>query len=176
MAKRALILVDFQEEWADPNSPYFIGDIEEVIEGVNKLIDYCRKERYKIIFTSHVEPGSEESFRADSKNIEIIEGINKKSIDTLIQKNKINPFYQSKLENELSLVREIVVCGILSNLCVRSLIEDAYDREFDITVIKDCCLAYDMEVQDFTFDDLKNTRQEIDFKDLKDFIKTKDSA
>ena len=28
MAKRALILVDCQKEWADPNSPYFIGDID----------------------------------------------------------------------------------------------------------------------------------------------------
>ena len=173
MAKRALILVDWQNEWVDPDSPYFIGGIDDTIDNVNELIKYCRQNKYKIIFTRHIEEDSEESWQPGSENVEIIKTINKKDIDTLITKNKINPFYGTKLDQELSLVTEIVVCGVLSNLCVRSLIEDAYDREFDITVIKDCCLAYEMEVQEFTWDDLKNTRPEINFINLEDLIKDK---
>ncbi|PIR58958.1 MAG: hypothetical protein COU69_02780 [Candidatus Pacebacteria bacterium CG10_big_fil_rev_8_21_14_0_10_56_10] len=38
-----------------------------------------------------------------------------------------------------------------SHLCVRSLVQDAYDRDFDIAVIKDCCVAFDQETHDFTF-------------------------
>jgi nicotinamidase-related amidase len=57
----------------------------------------------------------------------------------------------------------------LTNLCVRSFIQDAYDRDFKITVIKDCCVAHTQEIQDFTFFDLAQTRDEIDFTNFKEF-------
>jgi len=171
MAKRALILVDLQKEWINPDSPYFVGQMTGLIERTNKLIEYCRGEKYKIIFTTHLEPDGGDEFREGTANVEIIDAVARKSTDTVIKKNKISPFYRTKLENELTLVKEIVVGGVLTNLCVRSLVEDAYDRDYDICVIKDCCRAFDPEVQEFTFDDLKNTREEIGFVNLKDFIK-----
>jgi len=89
----------------------------------------------------------------------------------LITKYKISPFYRTTLQQELTGIKEIVVAGILANLCVRSLVQDAYDRDFAITVIKDCCVSLDQETQDFTFKDLKATREEIAFLDLDEFAK-----
>ncbi len=168
MPKKALMLVDFENEWIDKDSEYFVGDISQVIDKVNKLIGHCRKNGYKIIFTAHVEKGSE-AFAEGSKNVEIIGKIHREDSDTLIMKNKISPFFGTNLDKELMGIKEIVVCGILTNLCVRSLIQDAYDRDFDIKVIKDCCVSFDRKTQDFTFRDLKATREEIEFLDLKDF-------
>jgi len=90
--------------------------------------------------------------------------------DTVIIKNKISPFYNTSLEKELHGIKHVIVCGILTNLCVRSFIQDAYDRDFAITVIKDCCVAHTPEIQEFTFYDLAQTREEIDFTDLKEFV------
>jgi len=171
MISKALILVDFENEWIDKNSDYFVGNISKVIKKTNKLIDYCRKNNYKIVFTKHIEKDSEDAFAENSENVELISALNKKDSDILITKYKINPFFKTNLEKELEGINEIVVCGILTNLCVRSLVEDAYDREFSIKVIKDCCVALDKETQKFTFKDLKNTREEIDFLNLNDFIK-----
>lgn len=56
--------------------------------------------------------------------------------------------------------------------CVRSTIEDAYDRDFEITVIKDCCISFDEEIQNFTLKDLKETREEIRFLYLDEFIES----
>ena len=53
---------------------------------------------------------------------------------------------------------------------MRSLIHDAYDRDFKITVVTDCCTAFDKKTQDFTFQDLKRTREEINFTDINTFI------
>lgn len=170
MAGKALILVDFEKEWINEESDYYVGDITKMVEKTNQLIDFCRKKGYKIIFTRHVEKGSEGAFAENSENTKLIAGLHKEKSDDLLTKNKISPFYRTKLEEKLKGIKEIVVCGILTNLCVRSLIEGAYDREWEITVIEDCCVAKDEETQEFTFKDLKATREEIKFAEVADFV------
>ena len=171
MPSKGLILVDFENEWIDESSDYFVGDISDVIERVNRLIKHCRKNDYKIIFTRHVEEESDLAFAPDSSNTEIIFELDRRDSDVLITKNVISPFYRNSLDEELEGIDEIVVAGILTNLCVRKTVEDAYDRDYDIKVIKDCCVAFDDETQVFTFNDLKNTRPEIDFIDSRSFFK-----
>ncbi|OGD67846.1 hypothetical protein A2Z61_01500 [Candidatus Campbellbacteria bacterium RIFCSPLOWO2_02_35_12] len=170
MTSKALILVDFEKEWTNKSSDYFVGDISDVVEKTNKLIDYCRKNDYKIIFTTHIEKDSDEAFAENSDNVEIIDEINKQDSDVLIKKNKISPFFKTDLDKHLEGIDEIVIAGILTNLCVRSLAQDAYDRDFKIKIIKDCCRAFDKETHEFTIKDLKATREEIEFLNLNEFI------
>ena len=170
MTSKALILVDFENEWTDKGSDYFVGDISDLIKKTNRLIDFCRKNNYKIIFTTHIEKDSNEAFAENSKNVEIIKELRRQDSDVLITKNKISPFYKTNLEKELKGITEIVICGILTNLCVRSLAQDAYDRDFQITIIKNCCQAFDEETHNFTIKDLKATREEIEFLNLNEFI------
>lgn len=167
---KALILVDYQNEWIDKNSDYYVGDITEVIRNTNRLVGYCRNSGYKIIFTRHVEKESD-AFAEGTKNAEIISDLQRIDSDIVVTKYKISPFYQTNLGKELEGISEIVVCGTLSNLCVRSLVQDAYDRDFEIKVIKDCCVSRSEEIQEFTFRDLKETREEVEFLDLDEFIK-----
>jgi len=171
MISRALILVDFEKEWTDKNSEYYVGDIKEVIKKTNRLLNFCRKNNYKIIFTIHIERDSKEVFAKNSKNTEMIDEIDKQKSDIIIKKYKISSFYKTNLEKQLKGIKEITVCGILTNLCVRSLIQDAYDRDFEIKVIKDCCKSFNKKTQEFTFKDLKSTREEIKFLNLKEFTK-----
>ncbi len=171
MASKALILVDLENEWMDKSSDYFVGNISGLLKKTNQLIDFCRKNGYKIIFTAHIETGSDSAFVPNSKNVEIIKELHQKNSDALITKNKISPFYKTKLEKELRGVEEIVICGILTNLCVRSLAEEAYDRDFQVIIIKDCCRALDTETHEFTIKDLQATRKEIKCLSLNEFLK-----
>lgn len=167
---KTLILVDFQNEWINPESDYFVWNISWVIKKVNELINFARKRKYKIIFTQHIEVDSQDSFALWSNSSMIMPNINKKETDLILTKNKISPFYKTNLDKELKWTEEIIICGILTNLCVRSLVQDSYDRDFIITVIKDCCVAFDKKIQNFTFKDLKETREEIEFYNLKEFL------
>jgi nicotinamidase-related amidase len=62
MPTTALVLIDFQTERTNPESEYYIGDIQEVLAKVNYLIDHCRARDYKIIFIRHRDIDSLESF------------------------------------------------------------------------------------------------------------------
>lgn len=167
MTETALVLIDYQTEWTNPESEYYVGDVQEVIAKVNYLIEHCRVRGYKIIFTKHRETDWLEYFWPETQFIPWLKG---EDTDTIIIKNKISPFYDTSLEKELEGIKQVIVCGILTNLCVRSFIQDAYDREFKITVIKDCCVAHSEEMQEFTFYDLAQTREEIDFTNFKEFV------
>ena len=168
MPSKALILVDFENEWIDKKSDYYVGNISDIIKKTNRLIDYCRAKGYKIIFIRHVEEDSK-AFAENSENTKIISKLHKTKQDKTVKKYKISPFYRTALEKELKGIKNIIVAGILTNLCVRSLVQDAYDRDFGIIVIKDCCVAMDKKTQDFTLKDLKSTREEITFPSLKEF-------
>jgi len=170
MFPKALVLIDFEKEWIDKTSEYYVGDISPTIKRVNQLIDFCRKKGYKIIFTVHIGGDSDKAFAPHSKNVQLIDSLHQKPKDIRIEKNKISPFFKTTLDKELKDTKQIVTCGILTNLCVRSFVQDTYDRDFDITIIKNCCVSFDKQTQDFTFKDLKTTREEIKFLNLKEFI------
>ena len=167
MTETALVLIDLQSEWTDKESEFYVGEIQEVIAKINYLIEYCRAREFKIIFTKHREIDSLDWFGPDSQ---LIPSLKVQEDDTVLIKNKISPFYNTSLDQELVGIKHVITCGILTNLCVRSFIQDAYDSDFHVTVIKDCCVAHTPEIQEFTLYDLAQTREEIDFVDFKEFV------
>lgn len=170
--QKALIVIDYQNEWIDKNSEYYVGDILDKIDKLNKLIADCRGKNIPIIFITHEDLESEKEFKPNSKNTEIMEGVDfRKDRDIWIRKNRISAFYKTDLEDKLKKLGagELIITGILTNLCVRGCISDAYDRDYKITVIADICAAFSDEIHEFTIKDLKETRPEIEFKKLADF-------
>ena len=63
-------------------------------------------------------------------------------------------------------IEELLIAGILTNLCVRSAVQDAYDRDYKISIVSDCCVSFTKETQEFTLRDLKETRPEINITKL----------
>ena len=171
MLQKALVIIDLEKEWADKNSDYYLGDLKDYVEKINKLITQCRDQNYKIIFIKHVEKNPEDGFQENTENVEFLDNLNIDKKDTIITKNKISAFYQTDIEEKLKRIKEVVVCGALVNMCVRSFIEGAYDRDMDIKVIKDWCLGFEKEDLEFTFKDLKKTRGEIVFLNLDELIR-----
>jgi nicotinamidase-related amidase len=172
MAK-ALIVIDYENEWIDKDSEYYVGDISKQIAKLNKLIKFCRLKKMLIIFIAHVDMNSKTEFVNGSKNVDIISTVDyRKGQDVLIKKNTISAFCKTQMETTLKKLKidEVWVTGILTNLCVRSFISDAYDRDFNIVVITDTCVAFDKKTHDFTINDLKQTRPEIKFKIVNDII------
>ncbi len=159
---KALLVVDWEKEWIDPESDYYIGnDLSVETERINKLIDWARKRNFKIIFMRHLER-EEDAFKEGTKGAELIENLDvSETTDIIINKYKISSFFQTSLNQELEGIGEIYVCGGLINACVRSLACEAYDRDFQVNIVKDCCIAFDQETHDFTLKDITFVRPEI---------------
>lgn len=169
--KKALIIIDWEKEWINQNSDYYIGsNLEKETQNINQLISYARQNKYRIIFVKHIELEGN-SFRENDESTEFIDNLLVQKDDMIIEKNKISAFHKTNLEKVLKGIDSVLVAGILTNLCVRSAVQDAYDRDFNISIVKDCCIAMTKEIHEFTLKDLKETRPEIQIVTLSDLIK-----
>ena len=99
MTETALVLIDFQKERIYPESEYYVGDIQETLAKVKYLIEYCRVRNYKIIWTKHRENNSIGEFGPESQ---LIPELQPNENDTIMIKNKISPFYNTSLDQELN--------------------------------------------------------------------------
>jgi len=107
MTETALVLIDFQTERIDPESEYYVGDHTETLSKVNYLIDFCRARDYKIIWTKHRETDSIDAFGPETQ---IIPDLKQEETDTVMIKNKISPFYNTSLDQELNGIKKVIVC------------------------------------------------------------------
>jgi len=170
-----LLVIDFQEEWRDKNSNYYLGQFKSQLRNASKLVKHFHEKQWPVIFTRHVDVGSISAFADGTKSTEVLPELNVAVSDRVLTKNRISPFYKTDLENILMEQKpdELVVAGIMTNLCVRSAVSDAYDRDYHIKLVTDACVSDSAEVDRFTFKDLKKTRPEIDFVKTRDVISKK---
>lgn len=74
---------------------------------------------------------------------EFYEGLTPNENDIVIEKNRVSAFYGTKLDLVLRLhgISTIVVAGVATDLAVESAVRDAHDRDFDVVVAQDACIA-----------------------------------
>ena len=164
----ALVLIGLQELWRDKNSDYRLRNMDSLIDRACYLIQYAREMWYKIIFIRHTE--KEWPFADKDPLSQIIEDLCPQPEDVIIKKTKISSFYKTKLEEELQWIKNIVFAWIPTNLCVRMFAEEAYDREYNLALIEDICETYNDKLQDFTLDDLNESRPDLDIVRLEQFL------
>ena len=164
----ALVLIGLQELWRDKKSDYYLRNMDWVIDRAIYLIQYAGEMNYKIIFIRHTE--KEWPFADKDPMSQIIEDLCPQPEDIIITKTKISCFYKTRLEQELEWIKNIVFAWIPTNLCVRMFAEEAYDREFNLALIEDICQSYNDKLQDFTLDDLNESRPDLDIVRLEKFI------
>jgi nicotinamidase-related amidase len=141
----ALLVVDMQRFFLDAESPTFTCGGMAIIPTVKRLIDAFRRANRPVIFTRHVHHPND----LDSGIMgwwwegKCIEGSPESEIhpeltplpgDKVIFKHRYSAFYNTDLETVLRClkVEDIVVSGIMTNMCCESTARDAYHRDYRV--------------------------------------------
>lgn len=168
MSQTALVIINMQSARTDKKSDYYLGDLDLMIKKINYLLEFSRMMKYKIIFITHHE--KDWPFAQEHPDAMLIPKLDVHTEDTIIPKNKISAYYQTWLEKTLEGVENLVVCWVLTNLCVRMFVEESYDRGFRIALIEDLTKTFSSELQEMTLEDLATTRAELNIISLEKFI------
>lgn len=76
--------------------------------------------------------------------------------DYVFTKHRASCFYETSLQAALRMmgIRTLLIAGVNTNFCVESTIRDAYFRDYDVVVVRDCVAGSDAQLHDAT---LRNT-------------------
>lgn len=150
MDKAALLVVDMQKFFLDPASPSFTCGGLAILPNLKKVIHAFRQAGRPVIFTRHVHhpdrldagimgwwwqgmclEGSPES--------EIHSDITPERNEKVIFKHRYSAFYNTDLETVLRClkVEDIVITGIMTNMCCESTARDAYYRDYRVFFLAD---------------------------------------
>jgi nicotinamidase-related amidase len=146
----ALLVVDMQQFFLDPASPTFTCGGPPIISNIEKVIRAFREAGRPVIFTKHVHHPDhldagimgwwwEGMCVEGSPESEIPSQIAPLPNEKVILKHRYSAFYNTDLETILRVlkVEDLVIIGIMTNMCVESTTRDAYYRDYRVFLLAD---------------------------------------
>ncbi len=143
--KSALLVIDMQNFFTVPGAPGYTPATEAVLPGIERLINAFRKARRPVIYTRHVHhPGLidagnmawwwEGMCREGSPESEIHHTIRPAPDEKVILKHRYSAFFDTDLYTVLRCLKieDVVICGVMTNLCCESTARDAFYRDFRV--------------------------------------------
>jgi len=148
--KSALLVVDMQQFFLDPASPTFTCGGLAILPNLKRLIHGFRQAGRPVIFSRHVHhPGLldagimgwwwEGMCLEGSSESEIHPEIQPLPGEKVIMKHRYSAFYNTDLETILRVlkVEDLVMSGIMTNMCCESTTRDAYFRDYRVFFLAD---------------------------------------
>ncbi|WP_455372320.1 cysteine hydrolase family protein [Limibacillus halophilus] len=134
----ALVIIDAQREYLDGRLP--LEGIEAALEACARLLNAARKEGRPIFHVQHKgRPGG--LFDPESANFEICAQVTPQEGEAVVEKSLPNAFAGTNLDALLKAadVKQLVVCGFMTHMCVSSTIRAGLDFGYASTVVASAC-------------------------------------
>jgi biuret amidohydrolase len=148
--KTALLVTDMQIFFLDPGSPTFTCGGLAILPRLKRLIAVFREKGLPVIYTQHVHhPDHLDSgimgwwwkgmCIEGSPESQIHPEIAPNPGEKVIQKHRYSAFYNTDLETVLRVlkVEDLVICGVMTNMCCESSARDAYFRDYRVFFLAD---------------------------------------
>ena len=143
--KAALVVIDMQKYFLDPASPTFTCGGTAVLPTVRRLIAAFRKANRPIIYTRHVHHPDrldagimgwwwEGMCLEGTPESEVHDDLAPLAHDKVVLKHRYSAFYNTDLETILRclMIEDLVITGIMTNMCCESTARDAYYRDYRV--------------------------------------------
>lgn len=149
----ALLIIDLQKE-----DCFALERFDYVVENAAALTDLARTLGISLFYTRHIneahgadlmlgEPvdnsGRPTSYLDGTRAIEILDALAPCEGDIVLDKYRYSAFHGTRLAQMLKRrnVKNLIVIGVLTDVCVMTSVFDAYQHDFNITIVSDACTA-----------------------------------
>ncbi len=157
----ALLVIDMQNYFLNPDEHAFVPSGPEVIPNIIKIMAACREKEVPVILTRHINTDEDagmmgmrwhELIKEGDPRSKIVESIASIGGDEL-KKSQFDCFYGTELEQKLkdAGIKQLIITGVMTNLCVESTSRSAFIKGFDVVMPVDATAAYNYEFHLATF-------------------------
>ncbi|MBN1283285.1 MAG: cysteine hydrolase [Proteobacteria bacterium] len=160
LAASALIVVDMQRYFLERGAQAYLRPPRDLVPNVLGLVSAFRGAGRPVAFTRHAhlkkDPAGQMGRwwggklpRLGDPQSELIEDLAPARGEPVIVKQRYSALERTRLEAWLRKRRvdTLVICGVMTNLCVETTARHAFMREFQPVVVGDACAAGSAEFQ-----------------------------
>jgi ureidoacrylate peracid hydrolase len=150
-SRAAILVVDMLNEFLEPGGEMVLLSGRSVIEPINRLLAAGREMGTRVVWLcdEHPIPEDKEFEKrvphciGGTWNAGIIDAMDVAPNELRIAKRRYSGFFGTDLDLRLREwgVQQVVVTGVVTNICVRSTVHDAYFLGYDVFVPEDCVSA-----------------------------------
>jgi nicotinamidase-related amidase len=144
--KTALLLVDIQREYF-PGGAMPLDSPVEAAAQARTLLAHFRYNHLPAIFVQHVSLDTKAaSFRLGSPGVSLYTSIRPLPGEAVVRKHHPNSFRETNLLELLRAdeVSRLVICGMMTHMCIDATTRAAFDYGFFCTVAADACATRDL--------------------------------
>jgi len=138
---RALVIVDIQNDYF-PGGRNPLEGAEQAAANARQLLDSFRASGEPLVHIQHVWDSADAAYlQPGTPGFEINDAVRPADGETVIQKANPNSFLDTPLETHLrdQGVDSLVICGMMTSMCVDATVRAAVDLGFAATVVHDAC-------------------------------------
>jgi nicotinamidase-related amidase len=144
----ALIIIDVQNDYF-PGGKMILEKAVQAAENIRSILDYFRKNNFPVIHIRHISTNDGATFfLPDTDGAKINHLVLPMEDEKVIVKHFPNSFRDTDLLNYLQSknIKNLVITGMMTDVCVESTTRAAFDFGFINTVIGDATATRDREL------------------------------
>ncbi|MBP1932751.1 cysteine hydrolase family protein [Ammoniphilus resinae] len=146
----ALILIDIQNDYF-PNGRMELSHPVKAASNASKILERFRQDNGPIFHVQHISLQEGATFfLPNTEGAQINEAVLPSGEENLIIKHRPNSFFETGLESKLreNGVTKLVICGMMTHMCIDATVRAAKDLGFECTLIEDACTTRDLTYQE----------------------------
>lgn len=162
-ATTALLVVDMLKDFFDEGGAMVLEGGKALYPPHKKLLAAARAARMPVLWLNQSLPPDDSLFEmravhclAGSWGAEIVDELPVEASDIVIPKRRYSGFFQTALDLTLRErgIDTVIVTGVVTNICVRSTVHDAFFLRYKVLVPEDLVMATSPQAQQVTLYDI----------------------
>ncbi|MFX1708760.1 cysteine hydrolase family protein [Chitinophaga sp. CC14] len=146
--KKALLIIDVQNDYFDGGN-HTLVNAAEAGQRAQQVLHTARKQHIPVVHIQHLAMNEgADFFLPDTRGAAIHAGVSPAADEKIIIKNHPNSFRETTLLEHLQEngITSLVICGMMTDVCVDATVRAAMDLGFATTVIGDACATRNREL------------------------------
>lgn len=161
----AFLVIDMLKDFVYKEGSLEVPKSREIRDNIKRRIENNRKKDNLIIYVADRHRKGDNEFDnypehaiKGSEGAEIIEELNPKEKDVIIEKRRFSAFFGTDLDLTLreNNIDKLIITGILTNICVLYTVADARMRDYEVEIPKDSVATNDEEVNNFALKQIRD--------------------
>jgi ureidoacrylate peracid hydrolase len=163
-SQTVVLVVDMLNDFLETGGSMVVPGATRLYQPVNDLTRVARAAGGSVVWVCDRHDSRDDAEFAKRKvhcldgtwGAELAESLTRLAADRVVCKRRYSGFFGTDLDLRLREIgaRHLVVCGVVTNICVRSTVHDAFFLGYDVIVPSDCVAATSPREQESSLYDI----------------------